>query len=100
MLEKINLTPYLDELGYLHDFWPSGLVLAFINSYWMKLSCNVSIALIAQLVKHLTFVPEDPGSNPGAYPFFLVFSFIFLKKLESLDHFLEHLKPLNQTKNL
>ena len=59
----------------------------------MKLKLKVIIALVAQLVVHLTFVLEDLGSNSaqGKIFFFLV-SFTFLKKLESLDCFLKHLK--------
>ena len=66
----------------------------------MKLKIKVIIALVAQLVVRLTFVLEDLGSNPVRdILFFFIFLFTFLKKLESLDHFLEHLKPLNQAKN-
>ena len=64
----------------------------------MKIDLFPNIALIAQLAVHLTFVPEDPGSNPARDIFFSCFFNIF-EILESLVHFLEHLKPLNQAKN-
>ena len=67
----------------------------------MKSKSLSNIVLIAQLLECLTFVLEDPGSNPAkGILFFFPVPFTFLKKLESLDHFLEHLNPLNHTNNL
>ena len=53
----------------------------------------------SSVARVLDFCPRGPGfkSSQGHTLFFPV-PFTFLKKLESLDHFLEHLKPLNQTK--
>ena len=78
MLEKIILTPYLDELGYLHNFWPSGLILAFIQISIIKICKFASSVLIAQLVVGLTFAPEDPGSNPIKGDIIFIFSLLYI----------------------
>ena len=54
----------------------------------MKIIQLLSIALIAQLAMHLTFVLEDPGSNPArGILFFSCFFYIFEKVRVSISFF-------------
>ena len=102
MLEKNNLTPYLNELGYLHDFWPSGLDFGLYQYIMDEIMANLKHCPDNTVGSMLDFCPRGPGfkSSQGHTLFLFPVPFTSLKKLESLDHFLEHLKHLNQTNNL
>ena len=87
--KKLILMQYLDELGSLQNFWPSGLYFAHCSSYSTN-STSLSIFVpVAQLVEHYSFDLKVPGSILTTNKnFFSLYSFPFSKKLESLNHFL------------
>ena len=65
----------------------------------MKIDLFPNIALIAQLAVHLTFVPEDPGSNPARDIFFSCFFNIF-EKIRVSSSFFRASKATESSKKL